>query len=133
MLLPTRYNRFIDQINHDFEVGLHHFEPFRATVCDFVTQEFDRYSRRFELTEKEGILVLTLELPGFASGDLSIKFDRGLLTVTASNKERDEEEHSVNVGRDVDPDKVGATLDKGVLTLKLHRLESAKARDIPVK
>lgn len=133
MLLPNRYNCFINHLNHDFEVGYHHFEPFKVTLCDFVTQEFDRFSRRFQVTEKNGALVLTLELPGFAPADLSVKLDRGLLTVTAKSETTDTEEHSVNVGRDIDPDKVEATLDKGILTITLHRLDSAKSRDIPVK
>ncbi len=130
---PSPFDQLLHYINRDFQLGYHHFEPVKSdSVARFFNHEVSLYSRRFRMDEKNGVTTLFLDLPGFKSADLSIKLEKGILTVAAKNEENDFDQ-SINVGRDVDPDKVEATLDLGVLTIKLHKLPSAQARAIPVK
>lgn len=118
--------------NRDFDVGFHSFRPFPISLSRFFDHELESYSRRFEMGEENGVLTLTLELPGFKREDIDIHFERGLLTLVAKNS-RDEITQSVNVGSDVDTDKVEATLENGLLKLVLPRLESSKPRKILIK
>jgi HSP20 family molecular chaperone IbpA len=122
-------------LNRDFNIGYHHFtpnKPFADSLVDFFDHEVDLYSRRFRVDEKDGVTTLSLDLPGFKSTDLDIQLERGILTIKAKNA-RDEIDSSINVGVEMDPDKVEAKLEDGVLTLTLHRLESTKARKVAVK
>lgn len=121
--------------NRDFNLGLHAFrvfDPLRLPLSHLFDHEFDAYSRRFEVAGKDGGFELTLELPGFKSGDLDIQLEKGILTVRAKN-DRDEVESSITVGQDVDPDKMDASLENGLLVIKLVEKESAKPRKIAIK
>ena len=121
--------------NRDFDLGFHSFrvfDPLPISLSRFFDHEFDAYSRRFEVTEKENGFELTLELPGFKSADLDVQLEKGLLTVKAKN-ERDEVESSISVGQDIDPEKVDAVLENGLLVISLHKRESTKPRKVIVK
>lgn len=126
-------NRYL---NPDFRVGYHSFEPFPVSLRSFFDHEFDTYARRFKATEENGSLVLSLDLPGFKPADVDIQLERGVLTVharSATKNAKDEIEQSVTVGDDIDPDKVEAKLEDGVLTLTLGRHEATKPRKIAIK
>lgn len=121
-----------DFVNRDFTIGYHHFEPLSKTIERLVNDEFDSFGRRFEVSEKDGVLTLEFELPGFKQTDLDLQLTKGLLSIKAKNA-RGEVERSVNVGTEIDVDKVEATLENGLLTVKLPRAESSKPRKVPVK
>lgn len=126
-------DHYLSRFNRDLSFGFHHFEPIASdSISRFFNHEVSLYSRRFEASEIKGVLTLTLELPGFKPADLDVQLEKGLLTVKAKNA-RDEIEQSINVGRDVDPDLLEATLVDGILTLKLPKLASAQPRKVNVK
>jgi HSP20 family molecular chaperone IbpA len=122
-------NRFL---NPDFRVGYHSFAPFPASLSDFFDYELGTYTRRFKATEENGNLILSLDLPGFKQAEVEVELENQVLTVRAKNA-KDEVEQSVTVGDDIDPDKVEAKLEDGVLTLILGRHEAAKPRKITIK
>lgn len=119
-------------LNRNFDVGYHHFEPLATSLANLFDYEINSYSRRFEAGEKDGNLTLTLELPGFKQSDVDIKLERGILTVSAKNA-RDEITQSINVGRDIDADKVEAKLEDGLLQIVLPKLDAAKPKRILLK
>lgn len=121
-----------DFLNRDFVVGYHHFEPLSKTVDRLINNEFDSFGRRFEVTDKDGITNLEIELPGFKQSEVSLEFKSGILTITAKNA-REDIERSVTVGRDIDADKIDAKLENGILRVSLPKLESAKPRKVAVK
>lgn len=118
--------------NQDVNLGFYSFREFPISLAHLFDHELSGYSRRFEVTEKDGGYELTLELPGFKSGDLDVQLEKGVLSVHAKN-ERDEVESSITVGEDIDPDKVDAIIENGLLTIKLQKKESAKPRKVTVK
>lgn len=90
------------------------------------------------------------ELPGVDKADVKVALEQGILTIQGERKQRREEKdeklHRVEsaYGRfvrrfampdDVDPEKILATFDKGVLDVRIAKLAVAKkpAREIPIQ
>ncbi len=126
---PQSLRAFLDG---DFSIGFHHFEPYQETILRAFDHQLETYSRRFEATEKDGVTILTLVLPGFKQSEVDVELEKGILTVRAGKGDK-QVEQSINVGYDIDGDKVGATLENGILTITLVKLESAKPRKVVVK
>ena len=97
---------------------------------------------------EDGTTVLLAELPGATSETLDIRVDKGVLTVSAEAPlpEVGEEytpTYTGFVGGDffrafalsdeVDREKIEASLEDGLLTLKLPKATAAKTRKIPIK
>jgi HSP20 family protein len=95
---------------------------------------------------QEGV-ALTAELPGVAREDLEISVHRDTVTLKGERKEPEGEEirgfHRRERGRgrfvrtislpfQIDPERVGANLENGVLRLSLQRPESDKPKTITV-
>ncbi len=111
------------------------FEPFMAfplvSVC-----------------ENDKALTVTAEIPGIAADELDVRVDGNVLTIRGEKKDekKDEKDNWYRVERSygsftrrielpsaVDAAHAEASLDKGVLTLKLPRAASDKARAIKVQ
>lgn len=130
---PFRYPQSLRAfLNGDFDLGFHHFEPYRETLIKAFDDQLETYSRRFEATEKDGVITLTLVLPGFKSSEVDVQLDKGLLKVHAKSGAR-EIEQSINVGQNIDGDKVEASLEHGILTVTLHKFAADKPRKVTVK
>jgi HSP20 family protein len=77
------------------------------------------------------------ELPGFNRDDINVELAEGFLTLTANRKQGENAEafsftRSVTVGDQVDPTKVAAAYENGVLTVTLPKREEAKPKKITV-
>jgi HSP20 family protein len=132
------------------------WDPFRDLKS--VEDEFDRlmgraFSRNtwvpaLDVRETEDRYELSLDLPGLQASDVSVNFEDGMLTVSGkrdfSSEDSGETWHriersfgtfarSVRLPRAADGDKIGATFDKGVLTVSVPKVEAAKPRTIEVK
>ncbi len=98
-----------------------------------------------EVVETPEELVLTAELPGLAKENVDITIDDDVLTIrgekTEERKEGDEErkyhlwertygsfQRSFTLPLTVDPTKINAVFDKGVLKVKLPKSAEAKAK-----
>jgi HSP20 family protein len=106
-----------------------------------------------DILEMEGEYVIEVPLPGVKPEDVKITAMRDALTIRATLKptikpeekpekagfyvrrERYEGEMSRTIGlpTEIDPDKVMATYDQGVLTLHVPKVEAAKPKQIPIR
>lgn len=96
--------------------------------------------------DAEGIVV-NADLPGVSREGLSVGVEGGTLTIEGSvslgesAKLRDvyaevrvaRYRRSFVLGRDLDTEKIAASLKNGVLQLRIPKLEAAKPRRVPVK
>ena len=105
-----------------------------------------------DLMEYDDELVATIDLPGFERDDVTIQVSDHTLRISAQREEASEEEHESEEGRflrherrheaatrsirlpdEVDKDTVSATMQNGVLTVMLPKLESEHARTIEIE
>ncbi|MCA9545836.1 MAG: Hsp20/alpha crystallin family protein, partial [Myxococcales bacterium] len=99
------------------------------------------------LTQQDDALTLRADLPGVADRDLELSLQEDVLTVTASREvavpEGYEKVHaqerrpfkftrSYSLPCRVDPEKVAARLENGVLEVRLHKAEAVQPRQITV-
>jgi HSP20 family protein len=90
-----------------------------------------------DVEENDGTITVTAELPGVSKEDLDISVHEGMLEIKGEKKkqeERDEDNmhiversygsfrRSVMLPAEVDSDRAEASIDKGVLTLKLPKI-----------
>jgi HSP20 family protein len=99
-----------------------------------------------EIEEADDAYVVEAELPGVDRKDIDIELVGNELLITGELKERERKgiirRRTRRVGRfeariilpdRVDPDKVEASLDRGVLTVRIPKSETAQRRRIEVK
>ena len=103
---------------------------------------------RMEMYEEKDGLVIRTELPGVRKEDLNISIIGDMLTLKAEKKQEEVTEdrdyylcersfgqysRSVSLPFAVDTGKVAATLENGLLEIRLSKAEEAKAKQIEVK
>ncbi len=124
------------------------------TLRDVVERFFDETSttrRRVELPyiniyEKDDNIIIRAIAPGVASSDVNVQLTDNTLTIEMHRKEdyadrpylRKEREFgsykkSIKLPYFVDPDKVEASMNNGILTIRLTKHESVKPRKITIK
>jgi len=103
------------------------------------------YSPRFDVWENDDELVLFGDLPGVASEDLDIHFEKGELRIYGKVAPRNSVEllygeygigdfhRSFTLSEAIDPERISAELKQGVLTVHLPKREAVKPRRIEVK
>ncbi len=112
--------------------------------------ELTRAARQFlpdvNIYETDDSLVLEAELPGVSSDGLDIKLEKNILTIVGRTTAADVGERRLvraeyetgdyrrafTLSEEIDQDKIEATVNNGVLTLRLPKAEKVKARKIPV-
>jgi HSP20 family protein len=127
--------REIDRLFEDFSRG---FPSIRGAD---LTPRMDVYE-----TDKE--IELTAELPGLEEKDVEINIADGLLTIHGEKKsEREEKDknyrlierrygsfsRTVELPSDVDPDKIKATISKGILKVSIPKPPEKNVKKIEVK
>jgi HSP20 family protein len=103
---------------------------------------------RTEMYEDKGELVVKTEIPGIKEEDLDISIEGTTLTIKAEKKEEEVREdadyhvrerqyghyfRSTELPYNVKSEKIKATLENGVLELRLLKVEEAKPKKIAVK
>ena len=108
------------------------------------------FTPRMDVTETEGELHVTVELPGVSEEDVEVSLEEDVLTIKGEKKtSRDEEnegvrhvetmsgsfQRSLRLSREIDVDAVKARHADGVLTVILPKAAEAKpeVRTIPIK
>jgi HSP20 family protein len=101
-----------------------------------------------DVSETPDQLILRLEVPGLSRDDIKLSIERNTLTVRGEKRQetttenesfyRSERsygsfERSFALPAHVDTDKVKASMENGVLTIRLPRREEAKARPIEIE
>ncbi|TCJ32243.1 MULTISPECIES: Hsp20/alpha crystallin family protein [unclassified Parafrankia] len=98
-----------------------------------------------DVEETDDAFLVELELPGVDPKDVSIDLKENELFVTGEIKERERRgklrrqtrrlghfEHQITLPGDVDPESVTASLDNGVLTVRLAKARSSQPRHIEI-
>lgn len=83
--------------------------------------------------------VVVAEVPGFSKKDIRVEIENAVLTLNGERELKNDESatkqsfsRSITVGDDVNPDKIKAKLENGLLKVTLPRSEDKKAKEISV-
>jgi HSP20 family protein len=138
--LQRNMNRLFDNFYNNF--GLASFEP---------SGEWPgALSPSVDVTENDQEITVSAELPGLDEKDIEVSLAHNVLTVSGEKKEEKEDkgkdfyrmersygsfQRSVSLPAEVEPDKVEARFNKGVLTITLPKTVEAQkqTKRIPVK
>ncbi len=100
------------------------------------------------MSENDNDYIVKASLPGVKPDNIDVTYRNGTLTISGETRQEqnveDERYHmrersyctfrrSVNLPGDIDPDKIDARFEDGVLTLQLPKSEEAKPKRIPIK
>ena len=109
--------------------------------------EADHFRPVVDIEEDDHRVLITADLPGVKQEDLEITVKDGVLLLSGKRESKLEEKTDVRyyserctgaffrqfrLGRKVDPEKIQATLQDGVLTIELPKRAEAQPRQIPV-
>lgn len=86
----------------------------------------------YDVTRTENGYEVEIPVPGFKSDNVEITFQDDVITVTAKSDRRSFT-RSFTVPEDVDPEKIGARVNDGMLVVTLSRRPEAQPRRIPVQ
>jgi len=108
--------------------------PFRSLLGQ---SAFDKNLYANIIEEKDKYIVKA-EVPGLSEDDVKLNFENGTISIEASYKE--ESKNSFRSGSwswsyyipNVDPDKIGASLKDGILTVDLPKQEKALSKKIQI-
>lgn len=120
--------------------------PQRAETPETTHNAGWTYRPSVDVFEFEDRYELTADVPGAAKDAVALALEDGVLTLDAPARSRTPESASpvlteygvgryhrrFRVGDDVDPERVGASLDDGVLTVTLPKAERSRARRIEI-
>ncbi len=102
---------------------------------------------RLDICETEQSYHIEVDMPGINPENLEVKLEKGLLTVVGRREERRDEQkrhvlvqerrfgtfvRSLQLGADVDADKVQARFKDGVVAIEVPKRASSLPRQIPV-
>jgi HSP20 family protein len=96
----------------------------------------DNFYRDFSISyteEKEGVITLSVDMPGVKKEGLTVAVDRGILSVIGERRDRSQKySKRWRLGEDADIETASASLEDGVLTLRIPRKTGQLARKIPI-
>ena len=111
------------------------------------TDQGRRWVPPVDLVEAEDHFVLKADLPGLAEGDVNIEVQDGTLTISGERKAEHEQREkgwyrverafgrfnrSLTLPDGVDPDRIAASFDHGVLEVRIPKPEQRKPRRIEI-
>jgi HSP20 family protein len=106
-----------------------------------------RWLPAMDLVETEDDFVLRADLPGLGEDDVKIEFEDGTLTISGERKAEHESKgegyyrverasgafsRSLTLPQGVDPERVSASFDRGVLEVRVPKPEERKPRRIEI-
>ena len=131
MSLQREMNRLFDDMFRGFETGF---------PADFGMRAFGAWPR-LEVREDEDAVRVSAELPGMEEKDVELLIEDGVLTLRGENSSQTEDaknhfserrygrfERRIQLGYEIDEDKVKADLKNGVLEVFLPKNKSVSPR-----
>ncbi len=121
------------------------FEPSSGTNGSSTTLR--RWVPAMDLVEADEEFVLRADLPGLSADDVNIEFEDNVLTVSGQRKSEHEERkdgyyrlerasgsfsRSLTLPDGVDPERVQASFDRGVLEVRVPKPEQRKPRKVTI-
>ncbi|MFB6152920.1 MAG: Hsp20/alpha crystallin family protein [Halodesulfurarchaeum sp.] len=101
---------------------------------------FGGRSTDYDLYERDGEFVLSIEMPGFEVDDIKVGWDEGRLTVAAHRSAEERERRRTyrrqfRMPREVDDDEIRARYKNGILDVYLPTTEGPEAsgKEIPIE
>lgn len=101
---------------------------------------FGTGSDEYELYEKDGEFVLSVEMPGFDTDDIEVGWHEGRLTIAAEHDDDRREEtrtyrRSFRMPKVIDDENIRARYQNGILDVYLPSVEetSVKGKTIPIE
>ena len=100
-----------------------------------------------DIVEDSHALKVTLEVPGIRPEDVKVNLENNVLTIRGEKKQQETEkterfhryertygvfERSFTLPTTVDPDRITARVESGVLHIEIPKVEKARPREIPV-
>lgn len=122
------------------------FERLLQRSPESEVMEFD-WMPATDVVENKDNFIVRSELPGMEEKDVRIEMEGRLLTITGERKfekkTEDENYHriessygkffrSFTLPQEVEPDKIHANFENGVLTVEIPKIEGAKPKQIPI-
>ena len=82
--------------------------------------------------DRNGEIAVTLDMPGIQKNDIELTVDKHMIKVTAKTEERD---YSFNkeMSMELNPNKVRANFNNGVLDITVQKAEEHKGKKIAIK
>jgi HSP20 family protein len=122
-------------------------EEMVPTVGSERTRETRCFIPRADIYETENEISVIVDLPGVDKNSLEISLEKNILKINGYVSQEDPEgyslafaeyqigdyERSFRLSNQIDQNKIDATLNDGVLKLRLPKAEAAKSRKIAVK
>jgi len=120
------------------------FDAFASWPAEAAGAEF---RPRLEVSESDGAIVVSAELPGVEEKDIHVSIADNILTIRGEKRaEKDEKsrnmrliersygafERSLSLPEGVEADRIAARLEKGVLRVEIPRPAGAKEKAIPI-
>jgi HSP20 family protein len=140
--------RQVDQLFRDFDRGWEVWQPFNRSVFDLApswpTEVTWGTVPAVDVAEHERDYEITAELPGLDDKNIEVKVANGVLTIKGEKTEEKEEKkkdyhlserrygsfrRSFSLPDGVDPDKIEAKFQKGVLTITLPKSTEAQKQE----
>jgi HSP20 family protein len=130
--------REIDQLFEDFGRGLPSFEAFTGKAL----------SPKMDVSETDGEIEITAELPGLEEKDIDVHFADGILTIKGEKTQEKTEEkkdyhlternygafsRSMSLPAGTEADKIEASMAKGVLKVRVPKPAARVTQKIDVK
>lgn len=124
------------------------FNPFFSSSWPTGRSELSHWSPPVDIYDSGTALILEAELPGFKQDDIDIRLENNVLMLSGERRTEvtGDRSHYLRAERtagtfsrsfalpaSVDPDKIEARYDDGILTLTLPKTESAMPRRIDVE
>ncbi len=106
------------------------------------------YLLPLDVAEDDNDYIVKASLPGVKPDNIDVTYRNGTLTISGESKHEQDVENeqyhmrersfgtfrrSITLPGDIDPDKIDAHFEDGVLTLMLPKSEQAKPKRIPIK
>ena len=82
--------------------------------------------------DRNGEIAVTLDMPGIQKKDIELTVDKHMIKVKAKTEDRD---YSFNkdMSMELNPDKVKANFNNGVLDVTIQKAEESKGKQIAIK
>jgi HSP20 family protein len=137
---PPELNRIRNEINRIFE------DPF--SLLSASTSFFEGMEPRLDVYDDKDKITVKAELPGLKKEDIQVSLDGDTLTISGERLEEQEQkdretyrseryfgrfQRSITLSQKVDPKRIEANYNDGILTIVLPKTEEAKPKRIEVK
>lgn len=145
-MTPFRPMRDLEDLEGRFD-NILFGRPFMSRMSRRFPTEVEEWMPAVEMLEKTDKFVVRADLPGMKKEDVDISVSDNNLTIKGERKtesETKEEDYyccersygsffrSISLPSNIDADKVSASLDEGVLEIKLPKTTQAKAKKVSV-